>query len=73
MARNRSKTPAQEAVDQRALAKDSAAIARVAKAVGANRLANSQRRRAAESNVVARYVETGRCQFGHRKCVKPGH
>lgn len=66
-------TPADEAEDQRAIAKESAALARAAKAVGANKIADRARRHAAQSNVVARYMETGRCQLGHKNCQDGDH
>lgn len=63
----------QEAADQRAAARTSAAVSRVARAIRLNKLADKERRNAAQSNVVARYMETGRCPFGHRNCTSTEH
>ncbi len=66
-------TPADEAEDQRSAAKVEAAAAKAAKALGANKSAAKHTRNAAQSNVVARYMETGRCQLGHKNCTDGDH
>lgn len=63
----------QEAADLRGLADEAALRSRAARAVGANKAADRSRRTAARDRVVARYLETGRCQFGHRNCQDGDH
>lgn len=62
-----------KADDLRTSGKEAAAVARVAKAAGADKLAKNATRNAATKNVVARYADTGRCQFGHKNCQVGGH
>lgn len=66
-------TPADEAESQRESSRENQTLAKGARAVGANKLADSARRAAATNNVVARYYESGRCQLGHRNCQSQDH
>jgi hypothetical protein len=53
----------------RALARLDQILAAALRRVGAARLADKYRRTAATSRVAARYLETGRCQYGHHDCA----
>ncbi len=66
-------TPEQDAETLRGIADERAAVSRAARAVGADKVADATRRSAARTRVVARYLESGRCRFGHENCTAGDH